>query len=290
MLHVRKRATICVIVGAALLLFSAGSAPGALQSVDAESASFEIPDDVRATMTPTAPVWRGFPLAPETATLGAGPQASVDEANTGGAATVASYFRYPCLSTWNPVTSALGGYVIGNCYQTWGLWTNGQVGLISDAGVNYWYWGGYVNGVFDGCGFIREDGLDFAHSTIPSGNGPCASATTLPGAFGLMFNCGPGSCDRPTKATMKSSGSGCQMYANVRPWVSGGAPTDPIQFVPNSNPTRLNWRYVTKYYHSGSRYVMVQDTSWPAGGSRWGFVPMSCMALLPYSGNGYWFP
>ena len=250
------------------------------------------PPSVRSVLVPGTPVGHGTDAAIATQTFSSPP--SLVEAPVAAApnsAALASFYQFPCVNTWNPVTSGVGGYVIGNCYQTWSLLWTGSAGTVTDAGVSYWYYGGLVNGVFNGCGFVRQDNLNFTNYQIVTTNTVCYPATTYPATFALILNCVPGTCGgRPTQAFMRSSGSGCQMWANVRPWVNGGAPTDPIQFVPNTNPGRLNWRYITKYSHGGASYVMVQDPTPPPGGSPWGFVNVSCMASLPASGAGYGTP
>lgn len=173
---------------------------------------------------------------------------------------------------WVFVAASPGGYVIGNCAPGWHLHRTIKSDPVAPEGT--YFDGGYIFGNFNGCGWVRAD----RDRQVGTGSyTACQSPSRNAYEFGSLFNCPPGWCSDGTYTT----GSGCQLYANYRPWSATPAPTDPIGGVQSG---AFYWRYVTL----DGQYVMVRDPDIAAGYGNWAFVRRSCLASLPAGPGGTW--
>jgi hypothetical protein len=194
---------------------------------------------------------------------------------------------YECrtIYKYSDVQSAADSWVIGNCKAPW------QIQVVSYSGPNgegYHSYGGFVTGVFSGCGWIEAR---FEPEKLNSNsNSACSQGST-------------GDFEVPQSSFMRNHNSAvgdgwpvvnkgaCPEYANYRPWSVNNVEQELVRTAPayagsspGSNYPALKWRYITKYESTDStgQYVMVRDDRYKAGEGNWVFVPRSCLpAALP---------
>jgi len=195
---------------------------------------------------------------------------------------MSGYFN--CAVPYASVQAAPSGYVIGNCLNGWQLRRTAK----SDQ-YNGTYWdGGFIAGLFNGCGWIQ---VNWSTMTGAGTTGACA-----PGSVGYNTNefasSTNDSTDPNNNCTNNGNGctdgtpvavswpQGCYMYANFRPWLSGQTASNTTYFVPAG--TVVRWRYVAKYTGSPDTMVMVRHPGVAAGQGNWGFMGKGCFSSLPY--------
>lgn len=185
--------------------------------------------------------------------------------------------EFVCTYTWAYVAAKADSFVTGNCHSGWKMLRTKR----QNDSVHGWVWdGGYINGDYDGCGWLRQQDStsysttngtgcgapdrDYCDYIFCSGTTPYTLGTTTDGA--------------PVDVTRT-----CSQYANYRPWSSS---PNPLYYLRSSNPGerdstgqyRLHVRYLTKYQYGGQYWYMARDGGTPAdvGQANWVFVPAAC--------------
>lgn len=183
-------------------------------------------------------------------------------------------------SVWSYVASYPAGYVTGNCRDGWHLHRTQKSNVVRHE--NDTYEGGQIFGDFQGCGWVRSQ-----MSIMVGGGswGACQDPSRNANTFAYVMNCPPGMCSTGTLSSIKKQ---CDIYANVRPWSANGVPVNWLRTV-YPGQSRLDWRYVTRYWHWGQHWAMVWDSWTPSGQGNWGFVPGDCIDY-PQGPGGYWWP
>jgi hypothetical protein len=196
--------------------------------------------------------------------------------------------KYKCSSAYPYSTfqASAFGLAIGNCKAGWTFEDVDYGGPSSEGAYTY---GGYAEGILDGCGWIENSRTPEKLSTGESthcGNG--TEVTTPESAFLEKYN-GQGIGQSPHDGYFVVNKAPCEEYANYRPWSSGNVETEPLRSVPayetnGSGAPALKWRYTTKYASTDGtgKYVMVRDERVSGVEGNWVFVPRSCLpATLP---------
>lgn len=191
---------------------------------------------------------------------------------------------FRCSPTWNYIAAEANSFVSGNCYgASSGSWYMQRTKKEFDP-VHGIYWdGGYVDGNYDGCGWMRQQDTTELN-TNP--NSACASPDRpycdyIYCVNGVPWTFGGTNDGQPTNVKQT-----CWEYANYRPWSSNNQPLNALVRYVQPNETwqgtwRLWARYITKYpwyYPGGATYfVMAHDTRMDGTGlGNWVFVPLSC--------------
>jgi hypothetical protein len=189
---------------------------------------------------------------------------------------------FQCINLYAPVHNEPGGLATGNCRPGNSLWRTSYSDIVTNGSPQGYFFGGYINGNYDGCGWVYIDNLIYSTGYTATGCNPASQAV---GSFTSSVNC-TGGC---TDATKKLNPTACPAYANYRPWSTANHPVDPMPWSPvPANATlsdgvtpRLGWRYITKYASTDGtgQWVMVRDYQKTYGNGNWYFVPRSCMGL-----------
>lgn len=188
---------------------------------------------------------------------------------------------WQCINLYAPIHSEPGGLVTGNCRPGNTLFRTWYSAYVSTPPAGY-FSGGYINGNYNGCGWVYQGNLIFSATYTATGCSPASKPIT---DFANAIN-----CDSPcTDATKKLNPSACPAYANYRPWSTANTPVDPMPWSPvpanaklsDGVTPRLGWRYISKYASADGtgQWVMVRDYSKTYGNGNWYFVPRSCMGI-----------
>jgi hypothetical protein len=179
-------------------------------------------------------------------------------------------------------------FAIGNCPE------GSNIEVVSYASENSetheHSYGGFVTGVFSGCGWINTgyplEKESSASHTACAGSGSSREFKVEESTFMEKYNRGTEGDGNPV-----INRTPCPEYANYRPWSSNNVETGLIRTAPayaasapGSNYPALKWRYTTKYVSTDGtgRYVMVRDDRITgAGEGNWVFVPLSCLRQSP---------
>lgn len=202
----------------------------------------------------------------------------------GGTAQPLSTPSYPndtltCRS-WGYIAAKLNSYITGNCGPGWEFDRRQKTGssVCNSSGACYYWYGGFIQGAFQGCGWIRDVDMQSSSSTSHTACAPgsidkeqCEYMWCLngvPQAYGSSDDGIPGRLV-----------AGCAMMANIRPWLDGqhiaGAYTGP--FSTTADSTRFKIRYVAKYQVDGFAFYMVHDLRPAPGAINWGFMAAACI-------------
>jgi hypothetical protein len=135
---------------------------------------------------------------------------------------------------------------------------------------NTWhvYQGGYIFGVFQRCGWVRDDRMGYSNAR---GRTNCLNSSDFhndPSEYAYYANCAPGQCTDGSPATIHADG--CWINENVRPWIPRWGESGAMR--PLSNGQTLLWRYVT----ADDLYVLVHQPGMTASNGGWGFVFKGC--------------
>lgn len=199
---------------------------------------------------------------------------------------------YKCSSAYadSDVQNGPFGFAIGNCAA------GSTVEVVSYSGENsqgYHAYGGFVNGAFQGCGWIETRfPLEKQNSNKNSKCGEGSTGSFLVAEAEFM-NGKPNSGESDGSYVVNQQA--CPEYANYRPWSEKNVEQELVRTVPayaaqepGSSAPALKWRYVTKYESTDGtgRYVMVRDDRYQPGEANWVFVPRSCLpSTLPTNEN-----
>ncbi|MCW3001849.1 MAG: hypothetical protein JWQ20_1147 [Conexibacter sp.] len=198
-----------------------------------------------------------------------------------------------CTTQGSAIANYISGYAIGNCLVNQSMAVRYKA---STGGVNFY--GGYVAGAFQGCGWIRDTNT----SIVPEAISNCDTGTNQQpqyhedGEFMEVANClprtasqsGTSECTDGQGVTLSQD---CPAYANIRPW-TGGALLDRQTDIHAS--ATVGWRYIANPTIGGEHYVMVHrlDDAAASTEPRWVFVPRGCLpSVLPVTpGKHYYCP
>jgi hypothetical protein len=191
---------------------------------------------------------------------------------------------FRCSPTWNYIAAKANSFVTGNCYgATSGAWYMQRTKKQFDSTHQIYWDGGYVNGSYDGCGWMRQQDSTLSNTAV---NTVCASPDKAYCDYivcvdGKPWTFGGTSDGQPTNVKQA-----CWEYANYRPWLANSQPLNALVRYVQPNETwqgsyRLWARYVAKYpwYYNGTAiyFVMVHDTRMDGTGQgNWVFVPLTC--------------
>lgn len=191
-------------------------------------------------------------------------------------------------NSWGYIAGKQNSYVTGNCGPGWEFDRRQKTGspICNSSGACYYWYGGYITGDFQGCGWIRD--VDVNQNSQQTHTGcapgsidkePCQFIYCSDGTYNsaIVF----GSSDDGQTATLKAS---CYMVANIRPWLNGqhiggnitGRDAAGNPFNPQQDLTRFKARYAAKYTVDGYAFLMVHNTQPIAGQPSWAFMPWSC--------------
>jgi hypothetical protein len=181
---------------------------------------------------------------------------------------------------WGYVAAKENSYITGNCGPGWEFDRRQKSGsaICNSSGACYYWHGGFIQGAFQGCGWIRDVDIQSSSSTTHTACDPGSidkqqcDYIWCPNGVPQVYG---GTDDgRPAYLT-----AGCAMMANIRPWLDGqhitGASTGP--FSPTADYTRFKIRYVARYQVDGFAFYMVHDTRPAAGALNWGFMAAACL-------------
>lgn len=182
---------------------------------------------------------------------------------------------FQCSVSYATVANVPGGYAIGNCPYGKYLYRTMKSDFVSTPPAGY-FDGGYIDGPFDGCGWIFES---YSNKVAERNNTGCSSPSRPTSDFTDWTNC----ASPCTDASQFDNAHDCPVYANYRPWSTNNRPTGYMHTIRAherlaDGSFRLAWRYVTKYASAdgSGHYVMIRDRGKSAGQGNWGFVPWSC--------------
>jgi hypothetical protein len=196
---------------------------------------------------------------------------------------------YKCLDKYSSVANWDYYFSIGTCKE------GEEIEVVSYANENSQThehsYGGFVNGSFQGCGWID--------TRYPLEKKNSNQNTKCPEGAGNEFK-----VEESTFWEKRNSGAedgyyvvnktACPEYANYRPWSSSNVEKEKIHEAaayaegPNGGgEPALKWRYVTKYSSTdgSGKYVMVRDVRYGTGEGNWVFVPRSCLPSTLPEGN-----
>jgi hypothetical protein len=166
---------------------------------------------------------------------------------------------------WGTIRRYARSFAIGNAGDGW------RFDKTYRTPANDWYYGLLSGGDFTKCAWIAAMNLDNRNTTTT--NQCSSSGTKFPVTdFASFVNCT--TCDGGYLVTTRS-GPGCSdptLYANVKPWTSGGAAQNPVaSFTPGV--TQVYWRYRTK----DDRHIMAGIPGREDGTGEWLFLPRGCL-------------
>jgi hypothetical protein len=191
---------------------------------------------------------------------------------------------YRCADAYSVVANWYYYFAIGNCPA------GAELEVVSYASENTQThehsYGGFVNGVFSGCGWINTayplEKLNSNSHSACGGSGSSREFKVEESTFMEKYD-----HDLVGEGTPVGNPKPCPEYANYRPWSENDLEKELIRTAPayaasgpGSRYPAIKWRYVTKYASTDGtgKYVMVEDDRITgAGEGNWVFVPLSCL-------------
>jgi hypothetical protein len=211
--------------------------------------------------------------AESTATAG-GPSAASSPSGSPAVTTLAisAGGSTTCGPGWSYVAARINSYVTGNCAEGWSL----TAGLIDWDSVHseYWY-GGAIGGAYAGCGWMRTQDLGgFSGYNVSTcmNRADCDFMTCDSGHHGYIYG---GTDDGLTASSI----TGCDEWANYRPWSATPRPTDSLRKTKGWT-NDLKVRYLAKLQYGGHRFYMVRDTTIETNRNlgNWVFIRDDCLS------------
>jgi hypothetical protein len=188
---------------------------------------------------------------------------------------------FQCTDKWEYVAARKNSYVTGNCHSGWKIArTTRDYEPTRGTGQGYWD-GGYINGSYDGCGWMRQ-----VDSTLFSSDDTtrCGSPDQQNCAFmfcdaahpdGTIFG---GPADGQSLPLTRN----CPEAANYQPWSNTPHPTtagaaDGVILRWGLKGQRMLVRYIAKAPWSGYYFAMVRDPAITVEGqANWVFMQSVC--------------
>lgn len=190
---------------------------------------------------------------------------------------------FKCTDLWEYVAAKKNSYVTGNCHADWKLARTTRDSE-PNAGPGQGYWdGGYVNGDFDGCGWMRQqDTMFYSDDDTTSCQSPdrehceymyCDASHP----DGYIYGSG-------TDGKSMTLQIPCDEVANYRPWsptapapvTAGAANGITLRSQPQGYSVKV--RYLARLPWKGYYFVMAHDEGIASGQGRWVFMPAACFA------------
>jgi hypothetical protein len=196
---------------------------------------------------------------------------------------------FQCTVPYAPIQASPSGYVIGNCPQGTHIRRRAKSGLVGvGQGMTDTYEGGYIEGAFQGCGWVRSGHSQALNTTTVWSNCDPDSIGYRPDEFiyklpnGALWTDGCAGTDA-CSGTPVVNPHACYAAANVRPWLSGQAIPGALRFIPAGatladGQGRFAFRYVASYPTTdGTYWAMGKDRAIGGGDGNWVFVNYACL-------------